>query len=225
MWINLLLWAVGCLSSRSSYMHLLSTTINGLVAIKHNLLWRAGRLLLIASVAYAGLFAPHAAMAIDSWFETRLIDRIAWYNPNLTSEPVQFYGPILPPTVSAVLLEVCEERGYGEDCAQILLGMAWKESNLIASAVGDHGAALGYFQIHYRLHQVTPACAQNLRCSAHWTIDYLEYNGYPQAKWHAVQCHNGCYAGNGYAASALRHGARLWETLSVTRSGSQLAIR
>jgi hypothetical protein len=207
-------------------MHQITTTISDLVAVQHNLLWRAGRLLLIASVIYAGVLTPKAVFAADSWFGARLIDRLAGTEPAVAfSEPVRFHGPILPPTVSAVLLEVCEERGYGEDCAQTLLGMAWKESNLIASAVGDHGAALGYFQIHYRLHKVTPACAQNLRCSAHWTIDYLEYNGYPRAKWHAVQCHNGCHAGNGYAASALRHGARLWETPSVTRSGSQLAIR
>lgn len=120
-------------------------------------------------------------------------------------EPVE-----APKTVQQVLLDVCTRRGYGEDCAKHLLGMLWKESNNIATAIGDGGRARGYFQIHYRLHKVAVDCAEDLECSADWTISYLERNAYPKYVHHAIQCHNGCGIDNGYAASALRHGRRLW---------------
>ena len=108
------------------------------------------------------------------------------------------------------LLRVCEERGYGLSCAKTLLGMMWKESLNDGKAIGDNGKARGYFQIHYRLHGVDIACAEDLECSAEWSLRYLESNGYPRYVSYAVQCHNGCNAGNGYAASALRHGERMW---------------
>lgn len=114
------------------------------------------------------------------------------------------------PTVQDVLLSVCEMNGYGQECAQTLLGMLWNESSNVFDAVGDHGAARGYFQIHYTLHNITTACAEDLVCSANWTIQYLERNGYPDYVNYAVQCHNGCNATNGYAARAARNGKRLW---------------
>jgi hypothetical protein len=113
-------------------------------------------------------------------------------------------------TVQGVLLDVCEERGYGEACAKHLLGMLWKETVGDGKAIGDQGRARGWFQIHYKLHAISIDCAEDLRCSANWTIDYLESNSYPTHVAYAIQCHNGCNAGNGYAASALRHGERLW---------------
>lgn len=123
-----------------------------------------------------------------------------------------------------VLLQVCERRGYGESCAKALLGMMWKESLNDAYAVGDQGRALGYFQIHYKMHRVSEECATDLRCSAEWSLSYMESNGYPQAPSYAVQCHNGCNAGNGYAASALRHGARLWNQPVPDPATDALAI-
>jgi hypothetical protein len=128
-------------------------------------------------------------------------------------------------TAQGVLLDVCEARGYGEDCARTLLGMMWKESLNDADAIGDGGRARGYFQIHYRLHDVPVSCAEDLRCSAEWSLDYLEYNGYPYYVYHAVQCHNSCYAGNGYAASALRWGDRLWGRLMLPDEGNSVAFR
>ncbi len=128
-------------------------------------------------------------------------------------------------TVQGVLLDVCEARGYGEDCAKTLLGMMWKESLNTATAVGDGGRARGYFQIHYRLHNIPVSCAEDLQCSAEWSLDYLEYNGYPYNVYHAVQCHNSCYAGNGYAASALRWGDRLWNRPMFPDEGKLAAAR
>lgn len=133
-----------------------------------------------------------------------------------------------PEIVQDVLLEVCTERGYGQDCAKHLLGMLWKESNNIATAIGDNGRARGYFQIWTKLHKITVDCAEDLRCSANWTIDYLERNHYPKYVSYAVQCHNGCNIANGYAASALRHGNRLWnqplEVVTAHEIRSKLAL-
>lgn len=113
-------------------------------------------------------------------------------------------------TVQETLLRLCERRGYDASCAKALLGMMWKESLYDGTAIGDRGKARGYFQIHYRLHGISVECAENLVCSADWTLDYLEQNGYPRWRAYAIQCHNGCNAGNGYAASVLRHGERMW---------------
>jgi hypothetical protein len=143
--------------------------------------------------------------------------------PPLYAEPA---GPELPPaTIQSELLAVCQGRGYGKACAKTLLGMLWKESRGVADAIGDRGKARGYFQIHYRLHGITVGCAEDLRCSADWTISYLEQNGYPAYAQYAVQCHNGCNVRNGYAASAVRHGERLWQTpIVIEGQGTQLAM-
>ncbi|MEY4744607.1 MAG: hypothetical protein RL272_552 [Candidatus Parcubacteria bacterium] len=119
-------------------------------------------------------------------------------------------GPPEPPTVQEVLLGVCREGGYDEDCAKTLLGIMWKESRNDAGAIGDGGRARGYFQIHYRLHRISLSCAEDLRCSAAWTLKYMESNGYPKYPNYAIQCHNGCGIKNGYAASVLRNARRLW---------------
>lgn len=182
---------------------------------------------LVAVIVYTGASVPTVAMAFDSVSGIRLLERLTGVGSlaELRGEQPPPYGPQLPPTLSETLTEICQERGYGEDCAKILLGMAWKESNLKGSAIGDYGAARGYFQIHYRLHNVPLSCAQDLRCSANWTIDYLEYNGYPRYRHWAVQCHNGCGINNGYAYSVFRHGERLWPKAQDSRSGNQLAVR
>lgn len=125
-------------------------------------------------------------------------------------QTVETASPI-PPTVQEALLWSCESRGYGEDCARVLLGMLWIESSNIYDAVGDGGRAQGYFQIHTRLHGISIDCAQDILCAADWTIGYLEQNGYPTYERYAVQCHNGCNAGNGYVDRAFRNGTRLWE--------------
>ncbi len=134
-----------------------------------------------------------------------------------TKGPVK--EPVIQPSdaqgVREVLEDVCAKRGYGDDCVKTLLGMSWKESQFVSTAVGDRGRARGYFQIHYKLHGITLACAQDLRCSADWTITYLEWNHYKQFPRYAIQCHNGCNAGNGYAASVIRHGNRLWKETTV----------
>ncbi|MBI2551150.1 hypothetical protein HYV73_02275 [Candidatus Uhrbacteria bacterium] len=122
------------------------------------------------------------------------------------------------PTVQEVLLLVCEEKGYGEDCGKTLLGMLWNESSNRATVIGDRGAARGYFQIHYKLHKITAACAEDLVCSARWSLAYLERNQYPKYKNYAIQCHNSCNVKNGYAAKAVRHGNYFWDKpLAITQ--------
>lgn len=122
------------------------------------------------------------------------------------------------PTVQEVLLNVCELRGYSESCAKTLLGMLWNESSNRSTVIGDSGKARGYFQIHYKLHKISVACAEDLVCSANWSLTYLESNGYPRYVNYAVQCHNSCGVNNGYAAKAARHSKLLWDRpLKVTQ--------
>ncbi|NBS41421.1 hypothetical protein EBS80_02070 [bacterium] len=128
---------------------------------------------------------------------------------------------VAEPSVQDVLLAVCEKNGYGENCAETLTGMLWIESNNRFDVVGDHGLALGYFQIHYKMHKISADCAKDLVCSANWTIGYMERHSYPTYVSYAVQCHNSCNAGNGYAAKALRNGARLWDQpLTITQDAA-----
>lgn len=117
----------------------------------------------------------------------------------------------VPDSIQDVLLDVCRAKDYDIECAKTLLGILWKESRGYSKAIGDRGKARGYFQIHYRLHKITIDCAEDLRCGAEWTLAYLERNGYPKYPTYATQCHNGCKVKNGYAASAIRHGVRLWD--------------
>lgn len=136
------------------------------------------------------------------------------------------HGPEKPMGVQETIEAVCVARGYGEDCARHLLGMAWKESNFKGNARGDFDRrgfphARGWFQIHYRLHNISTECAEDLSCSANWTINYLESNGYPKYPRYAIQCHNGCNIENGYAASAIRHGNRLWDS----ETGVKVAVK
>lgn len=116
------------------------------------------------------------------------------------------------PTVQEVLLSVCQSQGYGQPCAQTLLGMLWNESANVSTAIGDHGKARGYFQIWYKMHKITVDCAEDLVCSANWTLNHMEAHSYPKFVSYAVQCHNGCNIDNGYAARALRNGKNLWNT-------------
>lgn len=130
------------------------------------------------------------------------------------------------PSVQDVLLNVCEIRGYGKDCAKTLLGMLWTESSNQSTVIGDNGKARGYFQIHYKMHNISSDCAEDLICSANWTLDYLESNNYPTYVNYAVQCHNGCNANNGYVSKVIRYGNSFWETpLTVNQAAPiELAI-
>lgn len=147
-----------------------------------------------------------ALTSSDSWVYAQVLPTPAQQN-----EVSQL--PIAKPaiTVQSVLVRVCEAKGYDEKCAKTLLGILWKESQNDAKAIGDNGRARGYFQIHYKMHGVTVTCAEDLECSANWTLNYLESNGYPANVMYAIQCHNGCNSNNGYAASTRRWSNLLWE--------------
>ena len=122
-------------------------------------------------------------------------------------------------TVQDVLLSVCAARGYGQDCAKTLLGMLWNESSNISTAIGDHGLAAGYFQIHYKMHNISIDCAEDLVCSANWTLTYMEAHSYPRYVMYAIQCHNSCNVDNGYAAKAVRNSNLMWNRpLAVTQA-------
>lgn len=174
--------------------------------LRHPVLNR-GLLLIIGIFFLIGAEKPAYAKAAEEVTPTTSLTVTA--AEVLPAEPA---GPVEPPSKQEILLGLCKKRGYGEECAKTLLGMAWKESLFNAKAIGDRGKARGWYQIWTRLHNVTVECAEDLVCSSEWTLDYLERNGYKKWPTWAVQCHNGCGIKNGYAASVRRHGNRLWKT-------------
>jgi hypothetical protein len=129
-----------------------------------------------------------------------------------------------PPTVQEVLLSVCQENGYGEDCAKTLLGMLWTESSNRSTVIGDNGAARGYFQIHYKLHNIPISCAEDLVCSAQWSLKYLESHSYPKYVTWAVQCHNSCGVNNGYAAKVFRNAKIFWDQPLTIEQAAPITI-
>jgi hypothetical protein len=173
--------------------------------LRHPVLNR-GLLFIFGAFILIGGERPATASAASAGYPARLTVATADVLP---PEPA---GPEKPPTMQETLLALCQKRGYGEDCAKTLLGMVWKESLNDPKAIGDGGRARGWFQIHYRLHKISVTCAEDLICSAEWTLNYLERNGYKKYPTYAVQCHNGCNIPNGYAASVKRHGQRLWKS-------------
>lgn len=158
------------------------------------------------STAYAAVVP---AIPVSKAVSTQLaVADVSTSDETTQSDPVA--APAHQPTVQEVLLVVCKQNGYGEDCAKTLLGMLWNESSNISTAIGDNGKARGYFQIHYKLHKISVDCAEDLVCSANWSLNYLESNSYPKYVSYAIQCHNSCNVQNGYAAKALRNGKNLW---------------
>jgi hypothetical protein len=120
-----------------------------------------------------------------------------------------------PATVQDTLLKVCEANEKITDvekCAKHLLGMVMTESNAKANAVGDRGHAHGWFQInsHYNP-EVDTACAEDLECSANWTLDRLLKKGYLKyANW-AIWCHNGCGIAKYYVPKVMKMAAIHWD--------------
>ncbi len=143
---------------------------------------------------------------------------------DISDEIGSYTIPEIQPTVQEVLLNVCAENGYGQDCAKTLLGMLWNESSNRSTVIGDNGKARGYFQIHYKLHKISIACAEDLVCSANWTINYMEAHSYPKYVSYAVQCHNSCNVNNGYAAKAARNGQRMWSQPLVINQAAPIEL-
>ena len=177
-------------------------------------------LTLVLAFTNSPVSAVHAAVPVVQASQPAFVQAIS-------IEPETLPVPVTPPTVQEVLLNVCQTNGYGEDCAKTLLGMLWNESSNSSTVIGDNGKARGYFQIHYKLHKISIACAEDLVCSANWTINYLERNSYPKYVNYAVQCHNSCGVKNGYAVKAARHAKLLWDTpLEITQAAPiELAVK
>jgi len=140
--------------------------------------------------------------------------------------------PETPVTVQEKLLEVCEANESiidAEKCAKHLLGMVMTESEARATAVGDHGYAHGWFQINSLYNpEVDKACAEDLECSANWTLNRLLKKGYLKyANW-AIWCHNGCGINKYYVPKVLRKAAYQWDkpiTLVTADEARALALK
>jgi len=146
-----------------------------------------------------------------------------------SAEPDSTQPELAPTTVQDMLLKVCVENELIKDterCAKHLLGMVMQESVAKADAVGDHGYAHGWFQINsYYNPEVSLECAEDLECSANWTLDRLIKKGYLKyANW-AIWCHNGCGISKTYVPNVLRKGNANWDTpIALESDGVELAI-
>lgn len=122
--------------------------------------------------------------------------------------------PQVPATVQEVLLGICEANVSiidAEKCAKHLLGIVMTESEAKATAIGDKGYARGWFQINsYYNPNVPKACAEDLECSANWTLDRLLKKGYMRSSNWAIWCHNGCGINKYYVPKVLRKGEFHW---------------
>jgi hypothetical protein len=135
--------------------------------------------------------------------------------------------PEVVETETDVLLKVCKDQGFDETCAKHLMGILMQESVGKATAVGDHGMSRGWFQIHrYYNPEVTVQCAEDLECSATWTLNHLIKKGYPKTvKW-AIWCHNGCGISKSYVYNVLRKGETAWTApLTIVTADASRAAR
>ncbi len=184
---------------------------------------KIGLSMLLAFTLLSSTIHPQQAYAASTESVTALfeIDR-----PMVPEEPETFS------TVQEALLKVCEDRGYDEACAKHLLGMVMQESVGKATAVGDQGHAHGWFQIHDLYNpDVKRKCAQDLVCSAEWTLNRLEKKGYGRnTAWNnwAIWCHNGCGINKNYVPNVLRKGKVHWDTpiaIVTAEEHRQLALK
>ena len=60
------------------------------------------------------------------------------------------------------------------DKSEVLICMWEKESSFGIKMVGDHGLAIGHFQIHLDKHPVSYDCAMDLECSANYTSQMID---------------------------------------------------
>lgn len=189
--------------------------------LKHTYLAKGGKRKILAVLVMVFTCSNSQVSAVKAAELAPQIDRmvIAQTVTDLTPAPTAPETPAVQPTVQDVLLNVCASNGYGEECAKTLLGIMWNESSNRSTIIGDHGKARGYFQIHYKLHNISIECAEDLVCSANWTLNYLEAHSYPRYVSFAIQCHNSCNVNNGYAAKAIRNGQTFWDTpLEITQA-------
>jgi hypothetical protein len=120
-----------------------------------------------------------------------------------------------PQTVQEKLLEVCDANDQIADvetCAKHLLGIVMTESDAKATAIGDKGYARGWFQINrYYNPEVDTACAEDLECSAKWTLERMIKKGYLKHPNWAIWCHNGCGIAQYYVPKVHRKAAFHWD--------------
>ena len=151
-------------------------------------------------------------------------------DPDSTQTALEAEEPEKTATVQEKLLEVCEANEAitdAEKCAKHLLGMVMTESNAKANAVGDKGYARGWFQINsYYNPEVDKACAEDLECSANWTLDRLLKKGYLKYPNWAIWCHNGCGIAKYYVPKVMKMAAIHWDNpIAIVTADEQRAAK
>lgn len=91
----------------------------------------------------------------------------------------------------AVLTRVCRDHGFiDKDCPKILYAMAMQESYFGKVMTGDGGKSHGYYHIMY-YNNVSNGCANDLQCSATWSLERMIRYGFGKNRDVAIMAHNG----------------------------------
>jgi hypothetical protein len=80
---------------------------------------------------------------------------------------------------------------------KILYAICLKESNCNPEAIGDEGRALGYYQIHYKMHKVSEKEAKDLQFATEWTLKRLLKYAH-LGEYEMIRSHNGLVSWNNY---------------------------
>lgn len=189
--------------------------------------FKSGLSMVLAVVLLGNITQPMRVLAASP-------DESALTTPAVAAETAAV-APEAPSTVQDVLLGVCQgdqqiPDELTEKCAKDLFGILMQESKGKANAVGDHGLAHGWFQInHYFNPDVSIGCAEDLQCSAQWTLDHLEKKGYPRYAYSAIWCHNGCGINPDYVPAVRYKSAKYWGSplpvVTADEQRAQLALK
>lgn len=107
-----------------------------------------------------------------------------------------------PLGLMAEATRACASAGFKSvDCRNILLAISYHETQGWTDFTGDSGCSTGWVHINRCVHtHITLAKSMDAAFAFPWTAQRLKAYGYPTARTAAIQCHNGCYATNGYSA-------------------------
>lgn len=111
-----------------------------------------------------------------------------------------------PIGLRAEATRACASVGFKSlDCRNIILAISYHETQGWTDFSGDSGCSTGWVHINRCVHtHITNAATMDAAFAFAWTAQRLKAFGYPTYRTQAIQCHNGCYANNGYANQRIK---------------------
>jgi len=111
-----------------------------------------------------------------------------------------------PVGLKAEATRACANQGFKSlDCRNIILAISYHETGGWRDFSGDSGCSTGWVHINRCVHRhIAKAQTMDAAFAFQWTAQRLKAYGYPTYRTQAIQCHNGCYANNGYASRRIK---------------------